>query len=95
MLLLKYSIPLNLIRDFLLAHSEPRALFPYTSTDGEEKAAEDAAEKARREQEAEKLRKADADRVDASREKKYGAGRSLVQKPVMTAQERIRKMQGK
>ena len=54
----------------------------------EEKATEEAAEKARREQEAEKLRKADADRVDASREKKFGAGRTLVQKPVMTAQER-------
>jgi len=26
--------------------------------------------------------------VDASREKKFGTGRTLVQKPVMTAQER-------
>jgi hypothetical protein len=54
----------------------------------EEKAAEEAAEKSRRKQEAEKLRKADADKVDASREKKYGTGRTLVQKPVLTAQER-------
>jgi hypothetical protein len=59
-----------------------------TAREKEEKASEDAAEKSRRDQEAEKLRKADANKIDQSREKKYGAGRTLVQKPALTAQER-------
>jgi hypothetical protein len=59
-----------------------------TAREKEEKASEEAAEKSRRDQEAEKLRKADADKIDQSREKKYGAGRTLVQKPALTAQER-------
>jgi hypothetical protein len=59
-----------------------------TAREREEKSAEEAAEKQRHQQEVEKLRKADADKVDQNREKKFGAGRTLVQKPALTAQER-------
>lgn len=59
-----------------------------SSREKEEKAAEEAAEKQRRERETEKLRKADAERVEQGREKKFGAGRTLVQKPALTAEER-------
>jgi hypothetical protein len=59
-----------------------------TAREREEKSAEEAAEKQRHQQEVEKLRKADADKVDQNSEKKFGAGRTLVQKPALTAQER-------
>lgn len=59
-----------------------------TAREKEEKASEEAAEKQRREQETEKLRKADADRIAQGREKKFGTGRTLTQKPAMTAEER-------
>lgn len=59
-----------------------------TAREKEEKAAEEAAEKQRRDKETEKLRKADADKIEQGREKKFGAGRTLTQKPVMTAEER-------
>jgi hypothetical protein len=54
----------------------------------EEKASEEAAEKTRREQETEKLRKADAEKSEQGKEKKFGVGRTLVQKPALTAEER-------
>jgi hypothetical protein len=54
----------------------------------EEKAAEEGAEKERREVEAEKLRRLDKERIEQGKEKKFGVGRTLVQKPALTAEER-------
>ncbi|EME45637.1 hypothetical protein DOTSEDRAFT_52861 [Dothistroma septosporum NZE10] len=53
----------------------------------QEKAAEDAAEKQRRQAEMERLRKEDADKLTASKEKKFGHG-NVLEKPKLTAEER-------
>lgn len=53
----------------------------------EEKAAEDAAEKARRQIETDRLRKEDAAKETAGKEKKFGKGR-IMDAPPLTAQER-------
>jgi hypothetical protein len=53
----------------------------------EEKAAEDAAEKSRRQAETERLRQEDAANSNAGKEKKFGKGHVL-EKPKMTAEER-------
>lgn len=59
-----------------------------TAREKDEKAADDAAEKQRRERETQRLRKEDAERAEQGREEKFGAGRTLMQKPAMTAEER-------
>lgn len=58
-----------------------------TAREKEEKAAKDAVEKARRQAETERLRKEDAAKETAGKEKKFGKGR-VMDAPPLTAQER-------
>ncbi|CZT24954.1 related to Found in Mitochondrial Proteome [Ramularia collo-cygni] len=58
-----------------------------TAREKEEKAAEDAVEKARRQAETERLRMEDAAKETAGKEKKFGKGR-IMDAPPLTAQER-------
>lgn len=58
-----------------------------TAREKEEKAAEDAAERARRQIETDRLRKEDAAKETAGKEKKFGKGR-VIDAPPLTAQER-------
>lgn len=58
-----------------------------TARDKSEQAAEDAAEKQRRQREMERIRKEDEEKQNANKEKKFGKGQTLA-KPQMTAQER-------
>ncbi|KJX92563.1 ankyrin repeat and zinc finger domain-containing protein [Zymoseptoria brevis] len=67
-----------------LSHSEVEAR---TAREKEEKAVEDAAERQRREAEAERLRKEDKEREKKGVEKKFGKGR-IMEAPALTAEER-------
>ncbi|KAI5356797.1 Putative Zinc finger C2H2-type, ankyrin repeat-containing domain superfamily [Septoria linicola] len=58
-----------------------------TAREKEEKAAEDAAEKKRREAEMDRIRKEDTNKQNARQEKKYGKGHTMA-KPQLTAEER-------
>ncbi|CAK4030692.1 ankyrin repeat and zinc finger domain-containing [Lecanosticta acicola] len=58
-----------------------------TTREKEEKAAEDAAEQQRRQAEMERLRRADAEKEVAGKEKKFGKGH-VMEKPKLTAEER-------
>ena len=58
-----------------------------TAREKQDKAAEDEAEKARKQAELERLRREDLEKVDGAREKKFGKG-NLLEKSKMTAEER-------
>ncbi|KAK1082452.1 hypothetical protein LTR33_003909 [Friedmanniomyces endolithicus] len=61
-----------------------------TAREKDEKSADEAAEKQRRQVEMERIRKEDAEKQAGVKEKKFGKGQHLLQPSVMTAEERRR-----